>query len=234
MRYAAGMDKGLAGVITEIEILEDFSATARCDEGFLQVRRLRVHNRRGDGTASRVYRVDVVDRPSLDAVGILLYRRAETSAEYEVLTRRQLRPATHFRAGKPAAIQDPEPFLFVEEIVAGVLESGDVGEAGIRARAVEEALEEAGFRLPLDSVQMLGGPFFVAPGILSEQIYLTLADVTGLPQAEPRGDGSPLEEGASMRWWPMAALLEACRKGEIRDAKTELAVSRLWAKLGPA
>ncbi|MGZ3459722.1 MAG: NUDIX hydrolase, partial [Archangium sp.] len=43
--------------VTDIEIIEDFSSTARCDEGFLRVRRLRCQNRRADGTASKVYRV---------------------------------------------------------------------------------------------------------------------------------------------------------------------------------
>jgi ADP-ribose pyrophosphatase len=36
--------------VTEIEVVEDFSSTARCDEGFLQLRRLRVRNRRADGS----------------------------------------------------------------------------------------------------------------------------------------------------------------------------------------
>jgi ADP-ribose pyrophosphatase len=40
--------------VTDIEVVEDFSATARCDEGFLQVRRLRCHNRRADGSHSKV------------------------------------------------------------------------------------------------------------------------------------------------------------------------------------
>src|SRR6218665_2264322 len=54
--------------VTDIEIIEDFSSTAKCDEGFLRLRRLRCQNRRADGTASKGYRVDVVDRARLDAV----------------------------------------------------------------------------------------------------------------------------------------------------------------------
>ena len=81
--------------VTDIEVLEDFSSSAKCDEGFLRIRRLRCQNRRADGTASKVYRVDVVDRPRLDAVAVLVYRRTE--AGLEVLTRMNLRPAAYFR-----------------------------------------------------------------------------------------------------------------------------------------
>jgi ADP-ribose pyrophosphatase len=74
---------------------------------------------------------------------------------------------------------------------------------------------------------MLGPPFFVAPGILSEKIFLTSADVTGKPQREPPGDGSPMEEGATLRWRSLPSLRAALRSGEIQDAKTEIAVARL-------
>jgi len=62
--------------VIALEVVEDFSSTARCDEGFLQIRRLRCRNRRSDGTHSAIYRVDVVDRPKLDAVAVLIWRSA--------------------------------------------------------------------------------------------------------------------------------------------------------------
>jgi len=214
--------------VTAIEVVEDFSATGRCDEGFLRVRRLRCRNRRSDGSASAVYRVDVVDRPRLDAVAVLLYRRAE--AGLEVLTRQNLRPAAYFRKDQSPNVPDGRVHLLVEEIVAGVLEPGDLGEAGLRARAAEEAWEEAGIRVSPEEVELLGGPFFVAPGILSEKVFLAAADATGKEQATPRGDGSPLEEGSGLRWRRLGEALAACRAGEIQDAKTELAILRLVAR----
>src|SRR3954462_7513835 len=108
--------------VTDIEVLEDFTATGRCDEGFLQVRRLRCRNRRADGSASSIYRVDVVDRPHLDAVAVLIYRRAERGV-IEVLTRQNLRPAAYFRKDKALVVPEPEAHLTVEEIVAGLLEN---------------------------------------------------------------------------------------------------------------
>jgi ADP-ribose pyrophosphatase len=215
--------------VTAIEVLEDFSHRARCDEGYLKLRRLRCQNRYADGDTSREYRVDVIDRPALDAVAVLLHRQGPRGLE--ALTRQQLRPAAYFRDGKPAAVPDPKRYLFVEELVAGVLESSDRGEEGIRRRAAIEAYEEAGFRVSPDRVTLLGAPFFVAPGIVSEAIFLAAADVTGLHQeTHPPGDGSPLEEGATLRWWPIEELLAACRRGEVRDAKTELALTRFLAK----
>jgi ADP-ribose pyrophosphatase len=206
--------------VVDIEIVEDFSDRARCDEGYLRMRRLRCRNRRSDGTASPVYRVDVVDRPNLDAVGVMVYRR--TAAGIEVLTRKTLRPAAYLRP-------DTQVHLRLEEIVAGVLEASDRGEQGLRHRAALEVKEEAGFEVGEEEVQPLGGPFFVAPGILSEKIFLVGVDVTGKPQQEPAGDGSPLEEGYALQWWSIGTLLEACRGGQVQDAKTEIGVARLLA-----
>jgi ADP-ribose pyrophosphatase len=214
--------------VTDIEIIEDFSSTAKCDEGFLRVRRLRCQNRRADGTASKVYRVDVVDRPRLDAVAVLVYRRGEEGLE--VLTRMNLRPAAYFRRGKDMVVPDSATYLRVEEIVAGLLELGDKGEEGLKHRAAEEVREEAGYAVRPEEVRLLGGAFFLAPGILSEKVFLTAVDVTGKEGGEPHGDGSPLEEGTLLRWWPLQKLLEACRRGEVPDAKTEIALTRLLAE----
>ncbi len=205
--------------VVKIEIVEDRSATSRWDEGFLRLRRLRCRNRRSDGSVSPVYRVDMVDRPKLDAVAVAIYRWR--GAQIEVLTRQNLRPAAYFR--------DSQTHLRVEEIVAGVLEDSDAGEQGLRRRAAIEVGEEAGIEVAPEEIQLLGGPFFVAPGIISEKIFLTAVDVTGKPQTEPQGDGSPLEEGSTVRWHSALQLLEDCRSGRVQDAKTEIGVARLLA-----
>jgi ADP-ribose pyrophosphatase len=214
--------------VTDIEIIEDFSASARCDEGFLRVRRLRCQNRRADGTASKVYRVDVVDRPRLDAVAVLVYRRGASGLE--VLTRMNLRPAAYFRRGKEMTVPDGATYLRVEEIVAGLLEPEDKGEAGLRHRAAEEVHEEAGYEVKPEEIQLLGAGFFLAPGILSEKVFPAAVDVTGKEPGVPQGDGSPLEEGTHLQWRPIRELLARCRSGEVPDAKTEIALLRLLAE----
>ncbi|WP_434381242.1 NUDIX hydrolase [Melittangium boletus] len=219
-------DTGTA--VTDIEIIEDFSSTARCDEGFLRLRRLRCRNRRADGSVSEVYRVDVVDRPRLDAVAVVVFRRGASGLE--VLTRMNLRPAAYFRRDKPMALPDGASYLRVEEIVAGLLEPEDRGEAGLRHRAAEEVREEAGYAVRPEDVRLLGAGFFVAPGILSEKVFPAAVDVTGLAPEPPSGDGSPLEEGGDVRWRPFGELLALCRAGQVPDAKTELCLLRLLAE----
>ncbi len=213
--------------VTELEIVEDFTQTARCDEGFLQVRRLRVRNRRADGTSSAIYRVDVVDRPRLDAVAVLVWRRSARGVE--LLTRQNLRPAAYFRKDKATAVPDGRTHLFCEEIVAGLLEPADAGEAGLKHRAAEEVREEAGFQVAPEAVALLGPPFFVAPGIVSEKIFLAAVDVSGLEHAEAQGDGSPMEEGGALSWRTPEELRAAIDAGQVQDAKTELALER-WLR----
>lgn len=210
--------------VTDLEIVEDFSSTARCDEGFLRLRRLRVRNRRADGTLSPIYRVDVVDRPRVDAVAVLVWRTSE--AGLELLTRQNLRPAAYFRKDLSVTVADDRAHLFCEEIVAGLLEPEDQGEAGLRHRGAEEVFEEAGYRVKAEELELLGPPFFVAPGILSEKIFLAAVEVTGKQHEEPAGDGSPLEEGGALRWRTADGLLAAIDAGDVQDAKTELALRR--------
>ncbi len=219
--------------VTGIEIVEDFTARARCDEGFLRLRRLRARNRRADGSRSPEYRIDVIDRPTLDAVAVCLWAR--TPLGVEVLTRRGLRPAAYFRRGKEPALPEPE-YLRVEEIVAGVLEPGERGLDALRRRAADEAREEAGIEIAPERLEPLGGPFFLLPGISSEKIHLLAGEVARgsasvRHDAPHEGDGSPLEEGASLEWRELHAAIAACERGEIEDAKTEIAFRRLAERL---
>ena len=217
--------------VTDIEVVEDFSATARCDEGFLRVRRLRCRNARADGSHSKVYRVDVVDRPRVDAVAVLVWRRGADGA-VEVLLRDNLRPAALFRRELRLPVPDSRRYLHTREIVAGLLEAEDRGEEGLRTRAAAEVWEEAGLRVTPDQVRLLGRPLLRRPrDPLGEDPPHRGGGDRPLPRRTPPGDGSPLEEGAHLTWAPIAAVREACVRGELEDAKTELAVRRLLDRL---
>ena len=232
MKDENGKTQSSAGpIVTSIEVLADRTATSRCDEGFLRLRRLTCRNKRADGTTSRSYDIDIIDRRALDAVAVVLWRRNPSSGRVEILVRHNLRPAAFFRREHRPAVADPKEYLTLTEIVAGVLEEADSGERGIRERAAMEALEEAGYTLDPDDVVLLGGPFFVAPGVLSEKVHLAAADVGSVSQVSPTGDGSPLEEMGPLEWLDIDALLEKCEAGEIEDAKTELGARRLKDKL---
>src|SRR5574342_260437 len=171
--------------IAAIEIVEDRTAASRCDEGFLRLKRYTAVNRHADGTRSRRYPIDVIDRPSLDAVAVCLWAR--TPRGVEVLTRRNLRAAAGLRV-------DPARF------------------------------------------EPLGGPFFVVPGIASEKIHLLAAEVEKQGpddlEAPEHGDGSPLEQGAFLRWREIQAAIRACECGESEDAKTEMGFRRRAGRLG--
>jgi hypothetical protein len=61
------------------------------------------------------------------------------------------------------------------------------------------------------------------------------APATTEPAPAPaEGDGSPLEEGAVLRWRGLDEAIAACERGEIEDAKSELAFRRLAARIGAA
>ena len=222
------MDRPSDQAVTGIEVVEDVTARSRCDEGFLHAKRLVCRNRHADGSTSRDYRVDVVDRPIPDAVAVLIWRRGPGGTE--VLTRKTLRPAAHFRAALPLPMPDPRPYLLLEELVAGVLEPPTGASPVSVRRAAEETLEEAGFRVSPDEVHLLGGSFFLAPGILSEKIHPTAVEVTGRPQERRRGTAPRWRTVRPLQWWPIAALLEAAAPARSRTRRRRALVGRF---LGP-
>ena len=118
--------------------------------GFLVLRRRTLRNRRDDGSVSEPYLCDYatrIGRP--DAVAVAIWRRG--SEGIEVLVRAALRPAA-------AA----ESSLTLWEVVAGIIEVEDTGPDGVFIRAAAEVWEEAGYRVPVESINMLGASFYVA------------------------------------------------------------------------
>ncbi len=219
--------------VTDIEIVDDRTARSKLDEGFLHLKRLTARNRREDGSASREYPIDVIDRPTLDAVAVCVWAR--TPRGIEVLTRAGLRPAALMRRGRSTALPE-KPYLLVEEIIAGVVEPGESGLAALQHRVAEEVLEEAALEVDPATVEPLGGALFMLPGIASEKIHLFAVEVArgSAPEvfdATGQGDGSPLEEGAILRWRNLAQAIALCARGDIEDAKTEVALRRLADKL---
>jgi len=197
-------------------------------DGFLQVERYALRNRRDDGSTSEQYICDFLGRPKgPDAVVVALYHR-EPDGSVAVLLRDGLRPAL-WLGRPPEVLPVPETRrLMLTEVVAGIVERGDVGEAGIRARAVAEAHEEAGFRIDPAQVQFLGAGTFPSPGSMPEKFWLTAAEVEDPSAAEVAPtDGSPMEEGARCRWMPLDDAIAACVRGDIEDCKSELALRRL-------
>jgi ADP-ribose pyrophosphatase len=195
--------------------------------GFLEIRRVRMRNRRGDGTLSPPYVCDSIARPyGQDAVVVCVFARAP--AGVSVLVRDGLRPAIALgRDPTQAPLPEPAPGLFVTELVAGILEVSDRGEAGLRTRAAHEVHEEAGFVVDPAAVIVLGAGMLPSPGSMVEKFYFTAVEVDPAAQQPLAGDGSPMEEGARTRWLALDDAIAACVRGELVDLKTEAGLRRL-------
>ncbi len=195
--------------------------------GFLEIRRLRLRNRRADGTTSASYVCDSIARPyGQDAVVVAVFARRDDRVE--VLLRDGLRPAVALGRDPAAApLPEPRPALFLTELVAGIIEVSDHGEQGLRARAAHETLEEAGFAVDPDRVIVIGAGTLPSPGAMVEKFYFAAVEVEPAMQRPLAGDGSPMEEGATTRWMALEDAIAACVRGELSDLKTELGLRRL-------
>lgn len=199
--------------------------------GFLALRRLHLRNRRADGTTSAPYLCDAVVRPyGQDAVVLAIWARG---VPVRVLVRDGLRPAIALgRDPARAPLPEPAPALHLTELVAGIVEEGDRGEAGLRTRAAHEAHEEAGFAVRPEDVVLLGAGLLPSPGCMVEKFYFAAVEVDPAAQEAARGDGSPMEEGARTRWLLLDDAIAACTRGDLADLKTELGLRRLRDHLG--
>lgn len=195
--------------------------------GFLALRRLRIRNRRHDGSVSKQYVCDAVVRPyGQDAVVVVVFAR--TPRGIEVLVRDGLRPTlTVGREPSRAPLPEPVYGAFFTELVAGIIEEADKGEAGLRARAAAEVEEESGFTVAPEAIVLLGAGGMPSPGCLVEKFYFAAAEVDPSTQRSLAGDGSPMEEGATTRWLGLDDAIAACRSGQLTDLKTEVGLLRL-------
>lgn len=212
----------------QVEVLDDRSASARCDQGFLRLRRLTLRNRYSDGEVSAAYAYDLVERDALDAVAMVLF-----TDDGRVCLRSALRPPLAFRSTYAIPIPDPSgPVMW--EVPAGLVEPDERGEDGLKRCCVRETLEEVGLSLQPDAFERLGPAACLSPGVLAEKLHYFAACVDPSRARTPTEDGTPVEERAEVRFVPLALALEACRDGRIADLKTETAIRRLEERLGSA
>lgn len=93
----------------------------------------------------------------------------------------------------------------------------DEGEEPLAA-AHRELLEETGFRAEAWAEL---GRYYLTPGISSQVSYIYLARGLHAGVAQPEGT-----ERITTRWLPLANALDACLRGEIRDAVSVLGIWR--------
>jgi ADP-ribose pyrophosphatase len=180
--------------------------------GFLVLRRTELVAVR-NGTRSVSFAYDVVDRRSLDA-SVMVAHHVE-DGRVHVWLRSCLRP--------PLALRSDPTTALLWEVPAGLIEPGE----SPRGAAVREMAEELGFHVAESALADLGPPSYPAPAFIGEAHHFFHVEVDPTTRTEPDGDGSPVESGAMIVSIPLDDVLAACRRGEIRDEKTELALRRL-------
>jgi ADP-ribose pyrophosphatase len=204
----------------ELETVRDVPAS---DVGFLSVKRrdlVLIHQ--PDGTKSTTFRYDVVERRALDASVMVAHYTDHQSGVLHVYLRSAIRPPVALRHIEPAQLSS-----VLWEVPAGLIEPGEEP----RAAAARELDEELGFAVKDEEMLPLGGWSFPAPGFIGEMHWFFHVQVDPTKKKDPGGDGSPLEEASLIIAVPLTRALEACVAGEIRDAKTEIALHRLSVEL---
>lgn len=183
-------------------------------DGFLRIRKVELIAKH-EGTSSSPFRYEVLDRTALDASIIVAHHEVEGEVHVWLLS--SVRP--------PLALRPIEPALsaVLWELPAGLVERGEHPRDGAR----RELEEELGFTVRAEELEPLGGYTAPAPGFVGELHHMFHVRVDPRTRREPSGDGSVLESYSRIVSLSLARALEACRLGEIRDAKTELALRRL-------
>jgi ADP-ribose pyrophosphatase len=181
----------------KFEVLEK----RRVFQGFQSIDEVKVEFLEADGTPSHTISRLVVDRG--DAVGVLVYVRDAGDLVF----------VRQFRA---PMVGHGEPWL--TEIVAGMIDAGESPEAAAR-REVEE---EIGYRAV--ELQPLA-EMYSSPGGMSEKLFLYFA---GVSATEKVGDGGGVDEHEDVELvsMPVSDAYAALRRGDLRDAKTQIAMLR--------
>lgn len=207
-----------------LRLMDDLSPSG--PPGFLRLLRRRFVATYPDGSESRPFVYDEVDRTAIDAVVIVAHFSDETGAR-QVYLRSALRPPVVFRDRTRSPHPERDPAGSLWELPAGLVEISEQSSAGLRACAVRELFEELGFQGDPSALVELGPSTFPAPGICAERHFYFALEVDAEKRTEPPLDGSALEHAGAVIHLPLSESLAWCRSGAIVDAKTELGLRRL-------
>ncbi|HSN99672.1 MAG TPA: NUDIX hydrolase [Candidatus Nanopelagicales bacterium] len=199
---------------------------SRDDPGFLNLRRRVLRVEYEDGSLSEPFVYDGVERERLDAVVIAPHFR-DAAGRRHVYLRSALRPPVAARPLEAQPFPEKPTLGGLWELPAGLVEVDERSPEGLRGCAARELHEEVGFEVDPSAIAELGPSSFPAPGMIAERHFYFHVEVDPARLGTPPEDGSPLERCAAVVAIPLDEALALVRRGEIEDAKTELALRRL-------
>jgi ADP-ribose pyrophosphatase len=211
----------------EVELLEDRTAGAPSDSGFIKVLRYTLRTRFADGTSGPPFAYDVVDREALDAVVMVLTHHDSTGAPL-VCLRTALRPPVALRARR-ALIVPEAPTAMLLELPAGLIEPSGASDP-VRETAAREAREETGYAVDPAAFETLGPPVFLTPGLCAEKLHFVHAWIERDAPREVTAT-EVVELPSQIEWVPLSDAIARAERGEIQDCKTELGLRRLRDRL---
>ncbi|MEJ7735258.1 MAG: NUDIX hydrolase [Polyangiaceae bacterium] len=194
--------------------------------GFMQLRRTRLAVAGAGGAQSKPFVYDTLQRSRLDAVVIAAHFRDPGGAR-RVFLRSALRPPIFLRPAAARPVPEKETLGGLWELPAGLVEEDERSAEGLRQCAARELAEELGITVPAERMAQLGPSTFPSPGIIGERHFFFHVEVDPTTRGVPSEDGSVLEQGAVVTDVAVEEALALARRGEIEDAKTELALRRL-------
>lgn len=221
--------------LREIEVVADRTDETGPRDGFLRVTRFTLRNRYADGSVSETYSCDVVSRPGVDAVTVIVWDRT-ADGRVRVGLRENARPAIWLRPERSELLfpnDEPAPATVIET-AAGILEPSDaehpIAEA-CRRRAAAECEEEIGITVDPSTIVELGAPAHPSPGITDEKVFFVSVQADLDSARPPQGDGSVMEEVGGLVIVDLDEAIERVRNGPAGDMKTEIALLRLRDRL---
>lgn len=208
-----------------LELIEDIRPPED-ERGFMYIRKLRMKARYADGSVSDPFLYFCSDRSRMDAVVVVPHFTSADGVKHVVL-RSCLRPPIAARPMDVRPYPELESLGNLWEVPAGLVEADERTPEGLRSCAARELFEETGYELSPADMQPLGPATFPSAGMIGERHFFFHAVVDPSRRVSPPEDGSALERAARVESVPLEVALEACRRGEIEDAKTEVGLRRL-------
>jgi ADP-ribose pyrophosphatase len=210
-----------------LELEEDLSPPQ--EPGFVRLVRRRWVATYPDGSRSAPFVYDTVERKALDVV--VMAAHYQEHGRRHVYLRSAVRPPLVMRGPKRLPLSPAARQGWLWELPAGLVEPEEETETGVLQAAQRELAEELGFRVELDALRSLGPSTLPAPGLVGEQHIYFEVEVNPERRMAPSLDGSALEHGGEVIAIDLDEALECCRRGEIPDGKSELALRRLRERL---